>query len=297
MATTLTAENREYLPVSWERVVCPFCNSEKASLFERFGYQHRYQYVQCQDCCLVYQNPRPVYNQDFFETAYEVYSSSNSFQKPESAALTEQGKIVYKEYSFNISEIESFVGKTGRLLEIGCNTGFFCKVALDRGWHPIGVEISKTMAEIAHQSYGIETRAGDWVKMDFNQSFDAIYCSHVIEHIPNPREWMQRFREVLAPGGIICISVPNMQSFDRKFKRGLKRLGLKKDKWEKWRTPDHLFEPCEKSIGRFFKSCNFEVVRKYSYPSEWLGNVNFWHKFMHFKLRAAAKSRYYVRPV
>lgn len=296
VATTLTVENKEYVPARWENVACPFCNSTRARSLERFGYEHRYQYVRCEDCGLAYQNPRPAYTQDFVETAYEVYTTSvEAFQKDQE--LTAQGKIVYDEYSHIISEIASLTGRRGRLLEIGCNTGFFCKVAKDRGWYPVGVEISKTMAELAHRTHGIETRAGDWMGMDYGQPFDAIYCSHVIEHIPNPREWMTRFRQVLAPGGVVCLSVPNMQSIDRIFKRGLKRMGLKKDKWAKWRTPDHLYEPCERSMLRFFNSCGFEVIRKYTYPSEWTGKVSFWHDLMHFKLRWGAKARFYIRPM
>jgi len=294
MATTLTSENKEYVPARWETVSCPFCSESGSNLLERFGYQHRYSYVRCKSCGLVYQNPRPAYTDDFIETAYEVYSTKvDVFQKQNE--LTEQAKIVYREYAFILSEVEALVGKKGRFLEIGCNTGFFCKVVVDQGWYPVGVEISKTMAEIAHQTYGVETRAGDWTKMDFDQPFDAIYCSHVIEHIPNPREWMELFRKNLVPGGIVCLSVPNMQSLDRKFKRLLKRIGLRKDHWEKWRTPDHLFEPCEKSMLRFIESCGFEVLRKYTYPSEWDGSVSFWHDLFHFKLRWGAKARYYFR--
>lgn len=296
MATTLTSENQEYQPSRWETVPCPLCAFEHASAFERFGYQHRYHYVRCDRCGLAYQNPRPAYTEDFVETAYEVYTTSaDAFQKQNE--LTSQGKIVYQEYSHILSEIESLVGRKGRLLEVGCNTGFFCKVAQDLGWYPVGVEISKTMAKLAHDTYGVETRAGDWSKMDYQEPFNAIYCSHVIEHIPNPRDWMARFKEVLVPGGIVCLSVPNMQSIDRKFKRGLKRLGLRKDKWEKWRTPDHLYEPCEPSMLRFFESCGFELIRKYTYPSEWDGSVGLWHDLMHFKLRWGAKARYYIRPI
>lgn len=295
MATTLTEENKEYRPSHWETVPCPFCGCVRARLLERFGYEHRYQYVRCVDCGLAYQNPRPAYTNEFVETAYEVYTTSaDDFQKD--GELTRRGQVVYREYSHIVSEIETLSGvRGGRLLEIGCNTGFFCKVARDRGWQPVGVEVSRSMAELAHRTYGIETRAGDWMSMDYGAPFDVIYCSHVIEHIPDPRGWMRRFREVMAPGGIVCLSVPNMRSIDRIFKRALKRAGLKRDHWAKWRTPDHLYEPCEKSMLRFFDSCGFEVIRRYTYPSEWTGKVGLWHDLMHFKLRWGAKARYYIR--
>ncbi len=171
------------------------------------------------------------------------------------------------------------------------------KVAQDEGWQPVGVEISRTMAELAHRQYDVETLAGDWVAQDYHGPFDAAYCSHVIEHVPDPAAWMRRFREVLKPDGVLCLSVPNMNSIDRKYKRVLKRLGLKKDKWQPWRTPDHLYEPCEKSMRLFFTRAGFELVRTYSYPSEWLGHVSLWHRIFHFWLRWGAKQRYYLRAI
>ena len=294
MATTLTIKDQEYIPAKWEEVNCPFCNSGRHSVLEHYGYQHRYTYVRCKECGLAFQSPRPAYTSDFVETAYEVYdTSTEKFET--SQGLTEQGKVVYAEYSHVLSEIEVLLSRPGRLLEIGCNTGFFGKVALDRKWTLVGVEISETMAKAAHANYGFETRAGDWTKMSFNLAFDAVYCSHVIEHIPNPQEWMKKFKEVIQPKGIVCLSVPNMNSFDRRFKRVLKKLRLKKDKWQKWRTPDHLYEPCHRSMHHLFEVTGFELVKEYTYPSEWDGRVGFKHWFYHQFLKAGAKARYFIR--
>jgi 2-polyprenyl-3-methyl-5-hydroxy-6-metoxy-1,4-benzoquinol methylase len=296
MATTLTATNQEFKPKAWEEVGCPLCGETKSKLLERFGYQHRYSYRRCSSCSLAFQSPRPVYDNEFVETAYEVYSTDTN-RHWKNGQLTEKGKTVYAEYKYTLEEIEDLVGQSGRLLEIGCNTGFFLKVAKDEGWEPVGVEISKTMAEIAHRQFEVETKAGDWVVQQYDKGFDAVYCSHVIEHIPDPSSWMKRFREVLNPGGILCLSVPNMNSIDRVFKRFLKRVGLKKDRWHAWRTPDHLYEPCEKSMRKFFEKEGFQVVRTYSYPSEWLGKISLWHRVFHFWFRWGAKQRYFLRPI
>ena len=296
MATTLTAENREFIPKLWEEVACPFCGGAEAHVFERFGYEHRYTYQKCSDCKLVYQTPRPVYDEDFVETAYEVYSTTlTEFWDGEK--LTPRGQVVHDEYALIVREMEKFIGRKGRLLDIGSNTGFFCKTAADCGWAPVGVEISRSMVELSRKAYGIEAIVGDWMTIDFQKRFDVIYSSHVIEHIPDPAAWLKRMKEILAPGGIVCLSVPNMQSIDRKFKRTLKRLGLRKDHWAKWQTPDHLYEPCEKSMLRFFEANGYELLRNYTYPSEWGGAPSAWQRLFHFKLRWGAKARFYIRPV
>lgn len=41
-----------------------------------------------------------------------------------------------------------------------------------------------------------------------NESFDLIYCSHVLEHVPDDRRAMRELRRVLAPDGLAVIMVP-----------------------------------------------------------------------------------------
>lgn len=39
-------------------------------------------------------------------------------------------------------------------------------------------------------------------------SFDVIYCSHVLEHVPDDRKAMREFARVLSPGGWAVLNVP-----------------------------------------------------------------------------------------
>lgn len=296
MATTLTSQNKEYIPMRWETPACPFCGENSSRLLERFGFRHRYTYERCVRCGLAYQKPRPIYDQEFTETAYELYAE-NSNPLWRAGKFTEQGERVFREYSHILRELEALIKKKGRILDIGCNTGFFLKVAKDNGWSPVGVEISRTMVGAAKKDFQVEAYAGDWMQLDFSQPFDVIYSSHVIEHVPNPADWMLRFKKYLNPGGVVCLSVPNMNSIDRKFKRVLKRLRIRKDRWQPWQTPDHLYEPCEKSMRWLIQEQGYEVVSTYTYPSEWMGQRPPLHRVMHFALRWGAKQRYYLRPL
>jgi SAM-dependent methyltransferase len=51
--------------------------------------------------------------------------------------------------------------------------------------------------------------AMDITAMNFaDETFDAVICNHVLEHIPNDRKAMQELNRVLKPGGWASIQVP-----------------------------------------------------------------------------------------
>src|SRR5664279_2761226 len=62
-----------YIPNAWEKVPCPFCGSTEFSIYERFGSELQFTYVLCGHCTLVYQSPRPKYDQHFIDSAYASY--------------------------------------------------------------------------------------------------------------------------------------------------------------------------------------------------------------------------------
>lgn len=49
----------------------------------------------------------------------------------------------------------------------------------------------------------------DITNIDYpSETFDIIYCSHVLEHVPCPQRAMQEFRRVLKPDGWAAVAVP-----------------------------------------------------------------------------------------
>jgi ubiquinone/menaquinone biosynthesis C-methylase UbiE len=65
---------------------------------------------------------------------------------------------------------------------------------------------------------GLQTGAWDQTKLDIvsdiasipepDQSFDAIMCTEVFEHIPHPVEALREFTRLLRPGGYLLITAP-----------------------------------------------------------------------------------------
>ncbi|MCE9530468.1 MAG: methyltransferase domain-containing protein [Planctomycetes bacterium] len=56
----------------------------------------------------------------------------------------------------------------------------------------------------------------DITAMSFaNETFDAIICSHVLEHIPDDRKAMSEMLRVLRPGGVAIVQVPYIEANEK----------------------------------------------------------------------------------
>lgn len=96
-----------------------------------------------------------------------------------------------------------------RLLDIGSGPGLFLARARDRGWQTLGIEPSRQAAAYA-TAKGLEIRNEFLTPATTRLGhFDAIHLSAVLEHIPDPLAMLELAYSMLAPGGMICVVVPN----------------------------------------------------------------------------------------
>ena len=103
-----------------------------------------------------------------------------------------------------------------RLLDVGCGRGELASWFSQRGWSVAGVEPSREACAQA-AAVGIEAHCGTLDDAPWPvAAFDAITFNHSLEHIPDPEAALRQARELLAPGGLIVVSVPNFGCWQRR---------------------------------------------------------------------------------
>ena len=108
-----------------------------------------------------------------------------------------------------------------RVLDVGCfcgGSGRWIKQKYPNA-EVIGIEMLEKAAEVAAQAYDrviVETfETVDFAKEGLTPgSVDAIVAADVLEHLYNPWAALQRLRPLLAPGGSIYISLPNIRNLN-----------------------------------------------------------------------------------
>jgi SAM-dependent methyltransferase len=105
------------------------------------------------------------------------------------------------------------VGRSGRILDMGCGLGFFLKaMGPYRNWEAYGCEISAVAVRYARQALGLaNVMCGRLMDVDLPEgSFDIITMWDVIEHIPRPDPLLKRCHGLLREGGVCFMRTPNV---------------------------------------------------------------------------------------
>ena len=189
-----------------EEVNCPVCDSSRAVLYFEKDW---FRYVQCQDCSMVYMNPRmnqaatyAFYNSD----VNAIYNETKFDQVSIEPSLDDQINFA------NLDLIDRHRTRTGgTLLEIGSAKGFFLSKAKERGYKVYGIELNKKNAEFSRQLVGDTVFDVDLFEACFEAGkFDVIYMRDVIEHIPNPQPFFRELNRIAKPGALMFIETHNI---------------------------------------------------------------------------------------
>jgi SAM-dependent methyltransferase len=103
---------------------------------------------------------------------------------------------------------------TGRLLDVGCASGLFLSRAFQAGWNVTGIEPNEKLCEQARHNLNgkgeIQCATLEMARLDCG--FSAVTLWDVLEHVPDPLEFLGACRQLLHPNGYLFVNVPDLDS-------------------------------------------------------------------------------------
>ncbi|WP_049564386.1 class I SAM-dependent methyltransferase [Nonomuraea sp. SBT364] len=188
---------------------CMMCGDERQQpLFQPTGGgKWRYRVVRCPSCGFLYRNPnvRPERLGDLYATGYSKFLTGKY-------AANRQ-----RRYNLTMQAFSPILdaGEGRRLLDFGCGAGLFLELAEQRGFDAYGVDLSPDSVSQANARL-TKARAFFGAPEDVPEiaggGFDVITLWSVLAHLPRPLDDFARFRELLAPGGVLLILTVNARS-------------------------------------------------------------------------------------
>lgn len=128
-----------------------------------------------------------------------------------------------------------------KLLDVGCGEGFTMDYFFRKGWSVTGIDYS--VDGVQRQNPNMESfvlqgdiyqRIGELIQK--KEQYDVICILNVLEHVIDPILILKQLRELVSPGGLLIILVPN--DFSALQEKLLSDKKISRQFWVK--TPDHL---------------------------------------------------------
>lgn len=184
---------------------CPVCENRGQ---RRWAEKNPYHLAQCRRCGFVFVNPRPTLASltEYYATLALMDAARDG--APPSAAAANPVGIGLGLLPPRDSPL--------RYLDVGAGYGDDLLRAAAAGCEVLAIEPGRKAAAVCARRTGIEPRTEsfeDTVLPD--QGFDLIMANQVLEHVFDPDAWFGRFFRLLAPAGVLCVSLPNFDSLFR----------------------------------------------------------------------------------
>jgi SAM-dependent methyltransferase len=148
------------------------------------------------------------------------------------------------------------VGGPGRrVLDVGCRAGALTRSYLD-GNTVVGLDVDREALEEAAE-LGIETVWADaQQRLPFqDETFDVVVAGEVLEHLADPRAFIEEAFRVLRPGGTFVGSVPNAFRLKNRLRFFVGRNPLDDPTMLQLLSPDDLL-----ALLRDFEDARLEFV-------------------------------------
>ncbi len=140
--------------------------------------------------------------------------------------------------------------KQGTHLDVGAGTGAFVQYMSQQGWKSEGVEPDETARLRAVQHHQTKLLPAEAFETLSALSYDAISLWHVLEHVHDLYPYLHRIKDLLKPGGLVFIAVPNYTSYDA-MKYG--------SAWAAYDVPRHLYHFSPASMQWLLKAAGFQL--------------------------------------
>lgn len=204
-ASTASAPSARTAPV------CDLCHSTDIATYHDQGWRR---VVRCRKCLLTFVDPMPTREQkaEIERQAYEGEILPEVADFFRNCHRNFQEDPVIDSFREGLKWMGS-VRTPGRLLDVGPGTGIFLYLARKEfGWEPNGVDICVESAVKAKTEFDIDLQVGDFDDYPWPpESFDAVTMLDMLEHTTEPSASLRRAYELLRPGGVLYVVVPNQR--------------------------------------------------------------------------------------
>jgi 2-polyprenyl-3-methyl-5-hydroxy-6-metoxy-1,4-benzoquinol methylase len=158
------------------------------------------------------------------------------------------------------------------VLDIACGEGYGSAALLASGARSlIGVDLSEEAVLHARNKYNVDARVGDALAIPLaDKSVDIVVSFETIEHVPQPRAFIEECYRVLRPSGLLIVSTPNTMVYGKIDQHSPNPFHCSEmDRREFEAVLDHRFQVIEMWAQKIRETRSWGVLALNSEKSPW----------------------------
>ncbi len=225
-------------------MTCPLCQNTTS---KPVGTKNNFSLVACDRCNFIYVAPVPESAQ--LHTLYDGYSQTDKYLK----------KLKKKIFTskLKVKRIGKFINSTQKqFLDVGCSIGATVAAADQLGYNAMGIDLDEVALKKANELFG-ECEFQAITTQDLlstGRKYDVIYCAEVIEHVPDPHDFMQSLVDLLNPDGVLYLTTPDA---------GHVRVPKDFVSWNRVTPPEHICYFSRKNMKTLLEQHQLKPIKFY----------------------------------
>jgi SAM-dependent methyltransferase len=147
--------------------------------------------------------------------------------------------------------IDDRIEKNSKVLEVGCGSATSLVHLSERGHSCVGVEPAFNQWE-AIRDKDIKIYQDVFNNVRFTERFDVVVLEHLLEHMPNPVDFLLQINSLMAKNGLLLVEIPNSKNY-----YSIRTMGGAQD--------EHLFYYNSENLARLLRKCGFMDINTLTY--------------------------------
>ncbi len=230
---------------------CPVCHTTNLAPFlscNDYTVSHETFHLQrCLSCGFVMTNPRPGPDQLPAYYKSEAYISHSNKSTNLVDVIYKAARTFTLKWKIRLLEKYSLKPPTS-ILDFGCGTGDFLQLCAENGLAIEGIEPSPLARNEATHKTGREIKSSI---NEISTQSDALTLWHVLEHVTDLNETLEKLRDALTKNGTMFIAVPNLNSADAE------HYG---EHWAAYDVPRHLWHFSQNSMEKLLANHELKLT-------------------------------------
>ncbi len=225
-------------------MICPVCAETLPVKLKKIKLSE-YAYLVCPFCASYVLDPLPG-----IDDSKKIYESDNYFVDTY-IGYFESTEIQLKNFNQYVRKLIPYLRQDSLIAEIGSGSGAFIMSLRNHGYNNvIGYELNPHARQMAKEA-GLDVRAQSELFQNKSSDTDLLCMFDVIEHVPNPRDFLTQCKDVLAPDGLLVLFTSYNNSMASKLLRKM---------WWFLTPPEHCIIYTRESMKNMLQDLGYKVT-------------------------------------